>query len=232
MFDFDGTLSKISEIPKEAYLEKSTKDLLEKISKHSRVAIVSGRSLPDIKNKIKLPNLIYSGNHGFEWEINGKKDSIKISQVAKKTLEKARKEFKILAKSYSGVLIEGKSFGFSVHYRNLLPKKAKSFLQESKRRDYFLDRDGLILIIKGKKVLEFRPNIDWSKGRFAEFLLNRPNRKFSAVYVGDDTTDESAFCVLKKGITVRIGKKQRSCAEYFIKKGEIDKLLSCFIVMA
>lgn len=229
MFDFDGTLSKIAKTPKEAYLEKSTRDLLKKLSKDFHVAIISGRTLSDVKFKVGLSNLIYAGNHGLEWEINGKKSSVKISGQAIKPLKKLSKIFESLAKNYLGILIENKILGLSIHYRNLSSKRATIFLQKLKMNNYFLDREGLLSISKGKKVLEFRPNVAWNKGKFAEFLLKHFDDNFFPVYVGDDITDENVFCALRKGVTIRVGSKQQSGAEYFIKAGEINKLLSWFV---
>jgi trehalose 6-phosphate phosphatase len=53
------------------------------------------------------------------------------------------------------------------------------------------------------KVLEVRPVIDWNKGRAVEFLLESlglSNKDdLLPIYIGDDTTDEDAFKVLRDG---------------------------------
>jgi trehalose-phosphatase len=229
MFDFDGTLSKIAKTPEEAYLEESTKKTLRDLSKKNYLAIISGRELSDVKNKVGITGLIYAGNHGLEWEIGGKRNGIIIPLVAKNALEETKKIFKIVAKKYPGVLIEGKGFSLSVHYRKITQKKTKIFLQELKRNNYFINNSKLLSVTKGKKVLEIRPSVNWNKGMFIKFLLGQFNSKFFPIYIGDDTTDETAFRILQKGITIRMGKKQQSYAKYFIKINEMDKLLLWFI---
>lgn len=229
MFDFDGTLSEIAKTPEEACLKESTKKLLKNLSRKEYVAVVSGRELSDIKNKVGLEGLIYAGNHGFEWEIGGKESSVKVPLIKKKMMEEVKKRFKIIAENYLGILIESKGFSFSIHYRNLDQKKVKVFLRYLKRNNYFMDKRGLLSVVRGKKVLEIRPNVNWNKGKFIKFLLEWMNGKFFPVYVGDDTTDENAFRVLKNGLTIHMGKKHKSSAEYFIKTTEIDRFLSWIV---
>src|SRR3989338_6421054 len=68
--DYDGTISPIAAAPYKAVISKKTRELLKKLSVHPRrkVAIISGRALEDIKNRIVLKNLIHVGNHGLEIE--------------------------------------------------------------------------------------------------------------------------------------------------------------------
>ncbi|MBN1385044.1 MAG: trehalose-phosphatase [Elusimicrobia bacterium] len=67
-FDYDGTLTPIVSRPELAKLSLETKKLLTKVSESKKVvlAIVSGRPLKEVKKFIKIKNIIYAGNHGFE----------------------------------------------------------------------------------------------------------------------------------------------------------------------
>ena len=38
-----------------------------------------------------------------------------------------------------------------------------------------------------------------------------------AIYIGDDGTDEAAFCALGEQITIRVGKPQNSQAKYYVR---------------
>ena len=75
--DYDGTLTPIVESPDKAIISRKTMEILKGLSKnpHCRVAIISGRALKDIKNKIGLEGIIYAGNHGLE--IDGPKIKFK-----------------------------------------------------------------------------------------------------------------------------------------------------------
>ncbi|MEJ2745756.1 MAG: trehalose-phosphatase, partial [bacterium] len=68
--DYDGTLSPIADAPEKALLPKGTKELLRRLSgkKGFKVAVVSGRSLRDIKSIVGLKGIIYAGSHGLELE--------------------------------------------------------------------------------------------------------------------------------------------------------------------
>jgi len=53
----------------------------------------------------------------------------------------------------------------------------------------------------------------------------------TAIYVGDDDTDEDVFCLPESRIlTIRIGQKRSSRARYFLKRQrEINQLLKTMI---
>ncbi|NQT23440.1 MAG: HAD-IIB family hydrolase, partial [Candidatus Omnitrophica bacterium] len=66
--DYDGTLVPIRKAPHLAVLKKSTRNLLKTLSskKWSRIFIVSGRTLRNVRRLVNLKPLSYVGNHGFE----------------------------------------------------------------------------------------------------------------------------------------------------------------------
>jgi len=230
MFDFDGTLAAIVKHPKHVALKIVTKNLLGSVSKYFPVAIISGRELEDIEKMVGLPNLIYAGNHGMEWKIDGKYDDAKINPIIKNKIAEKEKFFRLLYKKYSGVEVRDKRMTLAIHYRSLDKKLIKKFTKETNEALSSTDIQEYFLAVKGKKVVELFPKIEWNKGYFAKFILagieKRKKTKVTPLYVGDDTSDEHAYEKLQKGVTVRVGKKQNSRAEYFIKRGEIDKLLN------
>ena len=63
----------------------------------------------------------------------------------------------------------------------------------------------------GKKIFEFRPDFDWDKGRAMRWLLGElrlDRRMVTPVYLGDDTTDEDAFRVIRKrGVGIVVGRE-------------------------
>ncbi len=230
MFDFDGTLSKIAKTPREAFLEKSTKDLIKKLNKNFCVAVVSGRDLSSVKSMIGLPGLIYAGNHGLEWQIGKKSENLHIDKKFQEDLAQIKNIFKSVAVNYPGISIEDKLSNLSIHYRLLSEKACGDFLKKIKENILAVNKEGFFSVTKGKKVIEIRPKVAWDKGAFAKFLLQRikvKNRHSClAFYIGDDKTDEDAFVALSDGITIRIGKNKKSAAKYYIKnQKQIDKLL-------
>jgi alpha,alpha-trehalase len=74
----------------------------------------------------------------------------------------------------------------------------------------------------GKKVFELRPDLDWDKGKALLWLMDALGFKMHEtlpMYLGDDTTDEDAFAVIRErgvGIVVTEGKApdERTSARY------------------
>jgi len=233
--DFDGTLAPIADTPEKAVISRQTKRLLNKLSNGAnvKIAIISGRSLEDIKGKVGLHNIIYSGNHGLE--IEGPK--IKFTPLISSGYKLAIKTIKnILQKkllSVKGVLLEDKGFSLSLHYRLVDEKQVplvKTVFHETVIR--YLG-GGRIRIKAGKKVLEVRPPLEWDKGKVVLWLLarqkfSRPKAKVLPVYIGDDLTDEDAFKVLEHaGVTIFVGRPDKpSRAHYYLENtNEVAKLL-------
>ncbi|HEY9304241.1 MAG TPA: trehalose-phosphatase, partial [Mycobacterium sp.] len=65
-FDFDGTLSDIVNNPDAAQLVEGAADALTSLGAQCPVAILSGRDLADVRERIGLPGIWYAGSHGFE----------------------------------------------------------------------------------------------------------------------------------------------------------------------
>lgn len=228
--DFDGTISNIAKTPDGAVLVAGGKEILAKLSEISVIGIVSGRGLENIKQKVSINNLIYAGNHGAEWEINGKKGAARFDKKTLRAIKSAREEFEVLAQKYPGVFVEEKGFAFSAHYRLAPLKKQKKFVEEAGIIARKFKKTKLVSFSPGKKVIDAKPASSPNKGTFAEFLINKlekKGKKFLPVFLGDDHTDEDAFKVLKNGITIHVGKaSDRSRAKYFAKNpSEVVKFL-------
>lgn len=230
--DFDGTLAPISQTWELTVFSQKTKNVLKKLLRNPSVdpVIISGRSLEDIKRRIGIPGIIYSGNHGLEWEFDGKYEKINLSNKAKKVLAQLKRLTGRLKYKYPGVLTEDKIFTYAIHYRLLNTEYISAFRSEIKQ--IFNKCTGHeISVIEGKKVYDVRPNMSWTKGDFCKFLIGKINRKnirdSGIIYIGDDTTDEDAFRRLKDAVTIRVGWKEKSAAKYFLEnQKQVVELLS------
>jgi len=82
---------------------------------------------------------------------------------------------------------------------------------------------GSIAIKPGKMAIDIRPTSWIDKGKAALWLLARENfreqcRSVLPMYIGDDLTDEDAFVALREiGITMCVGEKKDSAAQYYFK---------------
>jgi trehalose-phosphatase len=236
LLDYDGTLTPIASTPEKAVLSGKIRDVLEELSgsPDCKIAVISGRSLANLKKLIGLPNIVYVGNHGYE--IKGPKIDFKspVSRRYVKALEKIKKKMGEKLRGIEGSFIEDKGFTLSVHYR-LVDKKdiplVRAIIYETTIVHEVMND---ISLRPGKMVLEVRPPLGWGKGEAAlwllarqKFLLRDKRKDIMPICIGDDETDEDMFRALKsKGITISVGRRKRSRAEYYLRDtGEVYRLL-------
>ncbi len=223
--DYDGTLSAIRNYPHLAGLSLKNKLLLRKLKEnpHCRLAIISGRSLENIKKIVGLKKIIYAGNHGLE--IHGPKAKLE-SQVMprlKLIMRYIAEEMREVLSGFKGVLVEDKGLTLSLHYRmsskNNIPKIKTLFKRII--HPYIVRKK--IKFNMGKKVYEIKPMMKWDKGSAVNWILAMQDygaiqADIMPIYIGDDATDEDAFAALRgRGITVFVGNKKKSKARYYLK---------------
>lgn len=224
-FDFDGTLSKIVRTPSEATIKPTTDLLLRELAGHAPVAIISGRSVADLKTHLKFtpPHLI--GNHGLEG-LGSRPDALEVAHATCATWKTALEES--LSREFfdSGLEIEDKSYSIAVHYRKCTAKKKAKF--EVLKVASSLDPKPRIIL--GKCVVNLLPPGAPHKGVALVELMLQTGIK-SAFYIGDDDTDEDVFSLPNARIlTVRVGKRATSQAQYFIEdQSGIDRLLKTIL---
>lgn len=223
MLDFDGTLTPIVKPPQKALLSSRAKDILQKLSKKQGVflAIISGRELKVLKERVQIPDIIYGGIHGLEGEIYSKKHSFPIQKQYFSILAEIKKELIKLASNFEGVLIQDKKLTLSLHYRAVNTTQISSLKMLFKQIIDKKKAAKLIAVIWGKKIWEIRPNTDCDKGYFAKLVIKEISHLTGsqplAFYIGDDKTDEDAFKALADGVTIRVGKHNRSKAKYYLQ---------------
>lgn len=224
-FDFDGTLAPIAPTPDEALLPWRAKELLKKLAvePNLKLAFISGRSLVDLKKKIGLKNVIYSGNHGLQIEGPKIKHEFPSPSSYKKALRRIKAQLEEKLSGIKGAFIEDKKLSLALHYR-LADKRELTVIKTIFRESvipYLIQNK--IRIRFGKMVSEVNPPLNWDKGRVVLWLLSRQKlilkgNDILPIYIGDDVTDEDAFKVLNsKGLSVFVGKPGNSKANYYLK---------------
>ena len=216
-FDYEGTLTPIVQEPGLARLSSKMKNTLQELAKKYKVALVSGREKQDLKSKVSIPGIFYAGNHGFD--ISGPNISM-IYPQAKKYLPLIKNISKSLDKSLSsipGVIVENKNMSVAIHYRQV--SKKDLFKLKNPLNAILNENIKHIHLLKGKKVVEILPNIEWNKGKAVLWIMNALGLSWSdykVFYLGDDTTDEDAFRILRtRGTSILIAKKpKKSAADY------------------
>lgn len=215
--DFDGTLAPIRKKPSLAMLPGATETILRRLAKRPNVVvcIVTGRSQADAKEKIRIRNVLWIANHGFEISMGRSHWVHQSALQARHVLGEIARKLKRVLPAIQGVLIENKRYTLTVHYRNVW-KQSVPVVKETTQR-LLRPYEAQFRITRGKKVFEVRPDVQWNKGRAVDRVLKflRPGKTSLVVYVGDDRTDEDAFKLLRgRAITVLVGGRRQSAAKY------------------
>ncbi|MGB8206455.1 MAG: trehalose-phosphatase [Mycobacterium sp.] len=194
-FDFDGTLSDIVENPDSAGLVAGAADALTSLTAQCPVAILSGRDLADVRQRIGLPGIWYAGSHGFELiGPDGTHHENAEAAASIPVLEQAAAELADQLAHIPGVVVEHKRFGVAVHYRNA----ARDRVGEAAAAVRSVGRRTALRVTTGREVIELRPDVDWDKGKTLRWVLDhiRDGEQpgpLLPIYLGDDITDEDAF---------------------------------------
>ncbi len=188
--DFDGTLSRIVPSPDEARIEPAIRDALARLARHlDVVAIVTGRSVDDVRRRVGLSDVIYIGNHGLErWERGEYLVEPQALAYVPHLADVAR-EFADRVQ-LPGINVELKRLSLSVHYRRALDPEAAA-RQIGPILEALASRYQLRLV-RGRMVFELRPPLDRDKGSALAELVVRHGLR-AVVFLGDDRTDLDAM---------------------------------------
>jgi trehalose 6-phosphate phosphatase len=218
-FDYDGTLAPIVSDPRRAAMRPTTRALLRALAARRPCVVISGRGRADALRWLRgLGAVEVIGNHGIEpW------------QSTQRSLEAVRQWQSRLTGELShlaGVSLEDKVYSVAVHYRHSREKKkARAAIQR------VASTLGDVRLIRGKQVVNLLPHDAPHKG----IALEKARARFgcdTAIYVGDDETDEDVFALDQPGrlLTIRVGQSQRSQASYYLRgQAEVDRLLRALL---
>lgn len=232
--DYDGTLTPIVERPELAFLSSKTKGLLEKLSRHYRVSIVSGRTVEDVERLVGIRNIFYAGVHGLEIKTP---DHYMVEEKAKEFLvliPEIKKRLREELEGLEGVIIEDKKLSLAIHYR-LCKEKDIPKIEEKVTRELNFNKS--IRLIKGKKVLEILPSIQQDKARAVNQIMEVLGVnwiKNLVIYIGDDTTDETVFFFIRtRGVGILVSEEDRtSGADFRISSiQEVNDFLEKFLTL-
>ena len=201
--DFDGTLVDIAETPDGILVPPGLPDLLAQLSRATggALAIVSGRSVAAIEGFLPGFSGTVIGGHGAETRQDGRLTRHAFAgSAALRDITAAAEDF---ARGKDGVLAERKPTGVVLHYRRAPDRQAEveTFLQG------LADAQDGIELHHAKMAAELRPD-DIGKDRAVAALMEkRPFARKTALFIGDDATDEPAmrFCVEIGGTACKVG---------------------------
>lgn len=215
-FDFDGTLAPIVADPQKAFMRPRTTELLTRLCELYPSAVISGRSKADVLSRLGGADVDYVvGNHGLEpgsrlEEFEG--DMRRALEALRRALD-----------AIPGVELEDKRYSLAVHYRASRNKE----LARRTIRNAVAELPVPTRTVLGKLVVNVVPEGAPNKGDALLELRDAANTD-TALYIGDDITDEDVFRLDQPGrlVSIRIGESQVSTAAFYLRdQREIDRLL-------
>ena len=197
-FDFDGTLAPIVTLPAEARVPKPVSEGLCRLCQRLPVAIITGRSVSDVRPRLGFDPSYVVGNHGAEDPLIGPPSS------ASQALDAVRQRIALHADALNrcGVSIEDKQYSIAFHYRVAPDAGAALVCIEELLQgvEPALKRFG------GKCVVNVMATGLPDKGDALAALVRRADAG-GAVFIGDDENDEAVFMrATPHWLTVKIGR--------------------------
>jgi trehalose 6-phosphate phosphatase len=216
--DYDGTLAPIAPTPRAARMREETRRLLGRVAQLYPCVVISGRSLADLERRLAgIPLWSLVGNHGLETlSDRGERRASGWGQILEQRLP-----------AVPGLIIEDKGHTLTVHYRLVKDKAGMRKAIQDALGDLPEAR-----ALGGIEAISLLPRDGRNKGT----ALREAQRQFacdSAIYVGDDETDEDAF---RSGgpaelLSVRIGDSPETAARFWLESQiDIDAFLKALVV--
>jgi len=210
--DVDGTLIDIADTPDAVHIDTTLLELIGCLHKASggAMALVSGRALSDLENRLGALRVPLAGQHGLE-----RRDAVGRLWIhaAPPASKSAIKEGLAAALArHPGLLLEDKGLTLALHYRQA--PHLGSYARRLMAR--LTSAIGSELEVQyGKRVVEVKPSGVDKGTAVTEYLSELPFRGRQPVFIGDDLNDEHGFAEVNKldGISIKVGKGE-SCARF------------------
>jgi len=208
-FDFDGTLAPIVARPDEAKVPEAVSRGLAELARDLPVAIITGRSVADVRRRLGFEPHYVIGNHGAEDPSGpGRAPDGQALDALRRRIAAHAGEL-----AAAGVTVEDKQLSLALHYRVARDAGAALVAIEALLQgiEPSLRRFG------GKCVVNVLAAGLPDKGDALAALVRRSSVA-AAVFVGDDVNDEAVFMRAEApSLTIRIGDDDPlSKAMYFL----------------
>jgi trehalose 6-phosphate phosphatase len=221
MLDYDGTLAPFTPDRTRAFPYREIPNLVAGIMRRgTRVILVSGRAAVELVRLSGInPHPEIWGSHGSErLHPDGSYKVDEISEENKKGLQQAHQALRAAGLSDQ---VETKPAGIAVHWRGQSPPE--SAVTERKVHELCdpVVNDYGLLIQPFDGGLEIRVP-GRNKGDAVNTILTEAGSGVAAAYLGDDQTDENAFCAIKgRGLAVLVRPEPRpSIADVWLQPPE------------
>ncbi len=207
-FDIDGTLAPLVEQPDAACIPAPLQAALARLAAVAPVAILTGRSRADAQRMTAFTPDHVLGNHGVEGLPGFESRMAVLGEITaawRRALESAGGP----SLRDAGVLVEDKRYSLSLHYRHAESHAAARALIAQR----IAPLAPPARVIDGKCVVNLLPPGALTKGDALRELLDAMGTS-TALYAGDDDTDEHVFELPHEQVLgVQVGGRDASRAQ-------------------
>lgn len=222
--DYDGALASAAEHPEVPLLDDDTRRALQRVAQTHALYLMSGREQADVQAKLGVESIECICSSGFHLMDALPHVDRQALEEAAGELESAADELEHWLDYIEGVVIERRKYSFALHYRMV---DRDDLQQINAAASDVLERYASLAWKKGKKVIEFVPDMPWDKGMCVEAVLaglgdTSGGRGWFPVYIGDGPTAEEAFAVLDSdtALTVLVAGHECDSAAQFRLSGQ------------
>ena len=203
-FDLDGTLIDFAETPAAVHVGEEVRLLLEQLYRDTggAVALMSGRAIAEIDRLFPHARMPVAGQHGLERR--SAEGQLIRHAVPTRRFERVRLRMATAVHDKAGLLLENKGLSLALHYRRA-PRLAAYAHRLARSMLPMVGRE--FCIQRGKYVVEMRPAGKDKGVGIREFMTEAPFHGRTAVFVGDDATDEFGFATVNRigGHSIKVG---------------------------
>jgi trehalose 6-phosphate phosphatase len=220
-FDFDGTLAPIVARPDDARVPLAVARRLDLLAQRLPIAIISGRRVDDIRQRLSFAPQFVIGNHGAEDPQAG-------SSFGPERLDPVRAQLRAQAAELeaAGVTVEDKGYSLALHYRLARDRDRARAVVEALVVGLGQEAGAY----GGKMVMNIVVAGAHDKADAVAGLVRRCGVE-AAVFLGDDVNDEPVFARAEPSwLTVKVGRDDpASKASFAIDPTEMARLLDAML---
>ena len=232
LLDYDGTLSPFQKIPSMAVPSPELIQLLQELAvdEKNEIIVISGRDSDSLEKWLGKLNITLVAEHGACVRYKGEEWQLQTTQTSE-WKEQIRPILQLFFTRCPGSFIEEKKNTLAWHYRNTDPDLGFTRSRDLRNNLLQLTANTSLQVIDGNKVIEVRlMGVD--KGATALNLLSHFNPDF-VLCLGDDTTDEDMFKVLKEkenAYTIKIGSGNTAAQYTLMSQKDVLPFLRKFFI--
>ena len=214
--DFDGTLVELAARPDEVIVEPRLHRLLDILrdALGGRLAIVSGRSVATLRGAFGLADFLLSGSHGLEIARPGSQPE---TPVRPSQIDFAQRELIRFAAGQAGLLVEEKTLGVALHFRQAPERQAECLSVCAA-----LAQETGLYLQHGKMLFELRPGNGGKGTAVTRLLAETELEGGTPIFIGDDITDEEGFIAAARhrGSGILVGPPRATAAQFRLESVE------------